>query len=74
MANNYLSRVISALQELQKEQADATFHEIVREIAKVAIDGRITFEEKKEIIATFMSLDRDGLTKQEQEILDTWTE
>ena len=74
MANNYLSRVISALQQLQNEQGDATFYEIVRAVAMVGVDGRISFEDKKQIVATLMSIDRDGLTKQEQDILDNWTE
>lgn len=69
MANNYLSKVISALQQLQNEQADATFSEIMRTVAMVGVDGRMSFEDKKQIVATLLSLDREGLTKQEQEIL-----
>ncbi len=64
---NYLEVVIERLEALKNEQGQASPAQIMGVVVKSAVDHKLTFDVKKDMLQAILSV--DGITPDEAELL-----
>ena len=67
MKNNFLDALIAKLEAMKAEGEQPSVGKVVTTVVQTAVDQKLTFDVKRDILAGLMSL--DGITPKEAEIL-----
>ena len=69
MKNTFLEALIAKLEAMNAEGEQPSVGKVIATVVHTAVEQKLTYDVKRDILECLMALDADGITRQEVEIL-----
>lgn len=69
MKNTFLEALIAKLEAMNAEGEQPSVGKVIATVVHTAVEQKLTYDVKRDILECLMALDADGITRQEAEIL-----